>query len=79
MKARFGLPKSNTAFSLNSHDGEATEDYNTLVHGKSQGAGNGANSSISTYELGKVSDVKHGIRVDREVDVSVRDKTRQPG
>jgi hypothetical protein len=78
VKARFGLPSGSTAFSLDSRDGPVPEDCNTLVYAKHQGGGSGANPSINTYELGDVTNVKHGIRVDREVDISVRNKIQQP-
>ncbi|KAF7915866.1 uncharacterized protein EAE98_010946 [Botrytis deweyae] len=69
VKARFGLSKSSTAFSLSHED--PTDDFDTLVN--PQKGGNGVASAISAYELSNIRDAKHGtIRVDREVDISVQ-------
>ena len=79
MKARFGVPRSTTAFSLNSRDDRTSEDCNTLVYAKPSAGENGSNNpSYNNYELNNVSDAEHGIRVDQEVNISVRDKARQP-
>lgn len=73
--ARFGRSGNSlgtTLASLDSRDGSGVEDYNVLIHGKSEASivgDHGANQhkSPSTYELRQVP---HSIRVDREVTVS---------
>ncbi|KAH8598657.1 hypothetical protein B0O99DRAFT_684044 [Bisporella sp. PMI_857] len=71
IKARYGSRKTNTAISLESRDGTTFEDNSTLVSARPQA------STISDHRTSGATDVERGIRVDQEVNVSVRDKPWQ--
>lgn len=76
MKAKFGYGKGSSAFSLNSREGTANDDYNTLVSAKPQAFNQSSDPELGSYELGRVEHGKEEIRVQREIDViSTRNKT----